>query len=171
MEIKITQVVHSQMDDLVLISKNTFYETFVDTNSEEDMQKYLSESFSKTQLSLELKNEFSMFYFAEVAEEIVGYLKINLGDSQKEKFNEHSMEIERLYILKQFQGTGVAKLLVEKTFEKADEFEIKMIWLGVWEHNSRAIRFYEKNGFSAFDSHVFILGTDVQKDILMKLNK
>jgi ribosomal protein S18 acetylase RimI-like enzyme len=47
--------------------------------------------------------------------------------------------------------------------------EVSDAWLGVWEDNHRAIRFYEKNGFEKFDSHPFILGESKQTDLLMKL--
>lgn len=61
-------------------------------------------------------------------------------------------------------------MLYEKALQIAKHKNTAYIWLGVWEENPRAISFYKKNGFEAFDNHVFILGNEEQTDILMKLN-
>jgi ribosomal protein S18 acetylase RimI-like enzyme len=63
---------------------------------------------------------------------------------------------------------GVGQLLIEKAYQVAQIKKVKYIWLGVWEHNTRAIQFYKRNGFSEFGSHMFKLGNDDQRDILMK---
>lgn len=60
-------------------------------------------------------------------------------------------------------------MLYEKAIERAKDINAEFVWLGVWEQNPRAIRFYEKNGFKAFDKHIFRLGNDEQIDIMMKL--
>ncbi|GJH39565.1 hypothetical protein RCZ04_01150 [Capnocytophaga sp. HP1101] len=78
------------------------------------------------------------------------------------------MEIERIYVLKSFHGSGVGQELYQKAITVAREQAVQYVWLGVWEQNPRAIRFYEKNGFVPFDKHVFVLGNDPQTDILMK---
>lgn len=45
------------------------------------------------------------------------------------------------------------------------------IGLEGWEENTKAIQFfYTKNGFEAFDKHIFMLGSDQQIDIMMKLD-
>ncbi len=44
------------------------------------------------------------------------------------------------------------------------------MWLGVWEKNPRALRFYQKIGFQEFDKHIFTLGNEKQTDIMMKLH-
>ncbi|MEX1301581.1 MAG: GNAT family N-acetyltransferase, partial [Desulfotignum sp.] len=91
-----------------------------------------------------------------------------LGTSQTESKAENTLEIERIYVLKEFHGKTVGQQLYEKAMEIAKEKSVTYVWLGVWEKNSKAIRFYEKNGFKAFDTHIFRLGNDKQTDILMK---
>jgi diamine N-acetyltransferase len=73
-------------------------------------------------------------------------------------------------VLKEFHGKNVGKLLYEKALHIARQKNAGYVWLGVWEENHRAIRFYKKNGFKEFDKHIFRLGNDNQTDIMMKLN-
>jgi diamine N-acetyltransferase len=96
-------------------------------------------------------------------------LKINFGSSQTEQKDKNSLEIERIYVLKEYHGKKVGQVLYDCALKIAKEKQIEFVWLGVWEKNPRAISFYTKNGFEAFDKHVFVLGTDEQTDIMMKL--
>jgi len=96
-------------------------------------------------------------------------MKLNTGEAQKENQNDNALEIERIYVLQEFQGKKVGQLLYLHAIKVAEGLSADYVWLGVWEKNFRAIAFYKKNGFVAFDQHVFILGDDRQIDILMKL--
>jgi ribosomal protein S18 acetylase RimI-like enzyme len=166
---KIRKVNIQDVEKLKEIGKLTFAETFSSDNSEEDMQKYLEEGFSTEKLKAELTDKNAEFYFAELDDKVIGYLKVNFGQSQTEIKDENALEIERIYMLKEFHGKKVGQVLYEKAIELAKEKNVGYVWLGVWEQNSRAIRFYEKNGFLAFDKHIFKLGNDEQTDIMMKL--
>lgn len=157
------------LENLRKISIQTFKETFSDVNTEEDMQKYLVEKLSVEKLKSELENVNSEFYFAENNDEILGYLKLNFKDAQTEKVEENHFEIERIYILKAFLGQKIGQILFDKAIEIGRERNLEYAWLGVWEENYRAIKFYEKNGFKVFGKHKFVLGKDVQTDLLMKL--
>ncbi|SMG52036.1 GNAT family N-acetyltransferase, partial [Sphingobacterium psychroaquaticum] len=101
--------------------------------------------------------------------EVIGYLKINFGQSQTELKDEKALEIERIYVLKEYHGKNVGQVLYQKAMEIAKEKKADYVWLGVWEENPRAISFYKKNGFVEFDKHIFKLGDDEQTDIIMKL--
>src|SRR5690606_16865793 len=151
------------------IGRQTFYQTFFTGNSEENMKKYLDVGFSKDKLITELNDSNSVFYFAILDDNAIGYLKLNFGQSQTELKGEHSVEIERIYVLQEIQGKKVGQMLYDKTIEIAKEENAEYVWLGVWEENPRAIRFYKKNGFVEFDKHIFKLGDDEQTDIMMKL--
>ena len=83
-DIQIKKVGLEDIADLQIIGRQTFAETFSQENSEEDMNQYLEEKFSVSQLKSELLDENSVFYFALVDTNIVGYLKVNLGESQTE---------------------------------------------------------------------------------------
>ena len=158
----------NDINQLQQIGRQTFSETFADENSEEDMFNYLKEGFSLDKLRGEIVNKNSEFYFAKVSGEVVGYLKVNTGNAQTELKNQEALEIERIYVLKAFHGNRVGQALFEKAMERALVLKAVFVWLGVWEKNIKAIRFYEKNGFATFDKHVFLLGNDAQTDLMMK---
>lgn len=116
------------------------------------------------------KTENSQFYFASLSNNILGYLKVNFGTAQTELEDVNALEIERIYVLKEFHGKQIGQLLYQKAIEIAKERDLNYVWLGVWENNQRAIRFYLKNGFVEFNRHLFKLGDEEQIDIMMKLN-
>jgi ribosomal protein S18 acetylase RimI-like enzyme len=133
------------------------------------MAKYLEEAYSHEKLSTELNDPNSIFYFAMIGQDVIGYLKLNMGASQTEVKDNDALEIERIYVLKSFQGKRVGQMLFEKAIKIAKEHHIAYVWLGVWEENKKAIQFYTKNGFVEFDQHVFVLGDEAQIDIMIKL--
>ena len=166
------QILPATLEDLAAlqaIGRKTFAETFADSNSAENLAAYLEEGFSEDKLGAELRNENSRFYFALQKEEVIGYLKVNFGDAQSEKQDPNALEIERIYVLQQYHGKQVGALLYEQALAIAKERKAPFIWLGVWEENPRAIRFYQKLGFVEFGEHIFQLGDDAQRDVLMKL--
>jgi ribosomal protein S18 acetylase RimI-like enzyme len=169
--ISIAPVSIDDLTKLQTISRSTFAQTFNEHNNPEDMQAYLDNSFSIEKLSAELNNKNSTFYFAidNNINTVVGYLKVNIGDAQSEKKDLNAFEIERIYVEKTYFGKKVGQLLFDKAIEIAKSKKVSYVWLGVWEENHRALAFYTKNGFKAFDKHLFKLGNDEQSDILMKL--
>ncbi|KQT16918.1 GNAT family acetyltransferase [Chryseobacterium sp. Leaf404] len=169
MEIIVEKISKNDVNLLQEIGRKTFSETFSADNTEEGMQQYLDESFSTDKLNSELDDENSEFYFAKYNNEIIGYLKINTGSSQTENKGENSLEIERIYVSKDFHGKKVGQILYEKAIEIARKKNVDYAWLGAWEKNERAIAFYKKNGFMEFDKHIFKLGYEEQTDIMMKL--
>lgn len=166
--VKIKRATPDEIEELQRIGRETFSETFSSDNTEENMKKYLEEAFSTEKLTEELNDPASGFYFARLDGNVIGYLKFNSGRSQTELKDDNALEIERIYVLRKFHGKKVGQLLFEKAMEIAVQKKSAYIWLGVWEKNPRAIRFYEKNGFIEFDRHIFKLGADIQTDIMMK---
>jgi len=151
------------------VGRQTFAETYSDGNSAENMTMYLAEGFSEEKLGAEIQHPESAFYLAYVNEEVIGYLKINYGAAQSEVQDPRALEIERIYVLKEYQGKQVGVRLCEQALAIAFDRKAPFIWLGVWEKNPRAIRFYQKQGFVEFGEHIFQLGDDAQRDVLMKL--
>lgn len=160
--ITITPVSVEDYKIVQLISRETFYDTFASSNSEEDMQKYISESFNDNKIKEELSNKESQFFIAWEDSLPIGYLKINSGNAQTELQDPLSIEIERIYVKATHHGKRVGQLLYDKALEIARQTNKHSIWLGVWEENPRAIRFYTKNGFVAFDKHSYLERMDLE---------
>ena len=167
--IAIEKITINDIVQLQKIGRQTFYETFSAGNTEENMTKYLEEGFSVAKLTSELSDSNAEFYFATLHDKVIGYLKLNFGQSQTELQDDKALEIERIYVLKHFHGKNVGQLLYDQAIQIARQKNADYVWLGVWEENSRAIKFYKKNGFVEFDKHIFKLGNDEQTDIMMKL--
>lgn len=151
------------------ISIRTFTETFAEHNTEEDMKTYVRENLDIGKLTSEFNTQGSSFYFLRSGNALSGYMKLNEGASQTIAGKSHTLEIERIYVLKEFHGKQLGKLLLNFATGLAKEKQYAEIWLGVWEHNTKAIAFYERNGFITTGSHAFVLGTDEQTDHIMEL--
>ncbi|MCT2563860.1 GNAT family N-acetyltransferase [Chryseobacterium herbae] len=162
----------ASLEDLETIQnlgRQTFSETFAESNSEEAMKTYLEESFNTEKVKSELNNPDSHFFIAWEEDNPVGYLKLNSGAAQTElKNDDTSLEIERIYVKKSHHGQKVGQLLYDQALESAQSLGKDYLWLGVWEKNLRALNFYRKNGFEEFGSHTFTLGDDDQTDLMMK---
>ncbi len=167
--IAIKKATIEDLETLQLISEKTFTETFAAVNTPENLANYIEQSFNSEQLSMEINNQNSQFFLAFSASEPVGYLKINFGDAQTETITKNAIEIHRIYVLQAFHGKKVGQLFLDQVIAVAQQMAVDAIWLGVWEENHRALQFYTKNGFVAFDKHIFTLGDDVQTDLLMQL--
>lgn len=167
--LQIKNVNPEDITKLQTISRRTFIETFAELNTAADMQKYLDTNLSIDTLKNELRNTNSEFYFAVLDNKVIGYLKVNMGQAQTELKDKSSLEIERIYVLKEFHGKKVGQFLYNKAIDIARAANLTYVWLGVWEKNIRAINFYKKNGFVEFDKHIFKLGDDEQTDIMMQL--
>ena len=167
--IEVKKVAINNIEQLQIIGRQTFFETFLTGNTEDNITKYLDEGFATDKLTAELNDINAEFYFATLQNKIIGYLKLNFGQSQTELKEDKAIEIERIYVLKEFYGKSVGQMLYNKAIEIANVKNADYVWLGVWQENLRAINFYKKNGFIAFDKHIFKLGDDKQTDIMMKL--
>lgn len=162
------RVAVSDLPELQSLARQVFIESFISGNSEENMNAYLDTAFSDEKLTQELENTQSQFYFVKMEGKLIGYFKINTGDAQTEIKNDQWTEIERIYVIKECQGKGIGQLMMDEILEICRKMKVSCIWLGVWEMNKGAIKFYERNGFKQFDTHVFYVGNDPQTDWMMK---
>jgi ribosomal protein S18 acetylase RimI-like enzyme len=165
---EITKAILSDLKELQTLSRKAFFETLSSGNTEENMHEYLDMEFAEEKIKRELSNPDSEFYLAKENHAPIGYLKINFGKAQTELKEAKGMEVERIYVLKELHGKNVGQLLFDKVLEIAKAKNMDYLWLGVWEKNPRAIRFYEKNGFVQFGTHIFKVGADEQTDVMMR---
>lgn len=169
-QIKIQKAEKADLPTLSAISSKTFYDSYADKNTHEDIEAYVKSSFNEDKLRYEMNNPNSQFWLAIRNGDILGYLKVNFGDAQSDLNDNAALEVERVYVIEQFQGYKIGYSLMKKAFDIAKEAGLNYIWLGVWEKNEKAIRFYERVGYKKMGEHTFMLGSDPQKDVLMRLD-
>ncbi|MCP4111422.1 MAG: GNAT family N-acetyltransferase [Desulfobacteraceae bacterium] len=168
MNIRIRPCSVTDLDKLQSIGYETSDETFRPMNTQETMDMYLQEAFSKKQLTAELNNKDCKFYFLYLENELVGYLKINDAPAQSDINDPESIEIERIYVKKAYKGKGLGKKLMNFGLQAAKEMKKNYVWLGVWEKNTDAISFYTKMGFHKAGQHFYRMGEELQTDLIMK---
>ena len=150
------------------ISHLTFYETFAAYNTKEDMEKFLTDQFTKGKLIMEVGARGNTFFLAYDGNDVAGYVKLRDERIPSKMGNVTALEVARLYAMTNQIGKGVGSLLMQTSIDISKQRNKEWLWLGVWESNHRAIDFYTKWGFEKFDETDFLLGDDLQRDWLMK---
>ena len=169
-DITIRQATADDAKVLTDLAYTTFWDAFAHhpKNAPDDLNHYMRQAFSLEQTTAELTDVKSIFLIAEIEGEAAGYAKIISDHIEEGIIAERPVELNRLYSHQQFLGRGIGQALMDACFERARADGCDVMWLGVWEFNPRAQRFYEKNGFRVVGSHVFQLGEDAQTDVLMQ---
>ena len=166
MSITIRRVTTKDVATLSTIAKQSFYDAFTGTCTEKDMEDFLEECFSEEPLRKEISNENDYCFFAEFDGVPVGFIRFMedySGFPEMKKWK--ALELKRIYILKEFHGKGIAQQLMDFIIDYAVQHKFEVIWLGVWEHNVRAQKFYEKYGFvNSGHTHDFPIGSTPQSD-------
>ena len=158
------------LDKLIAISRKTFIEAFKTKNNPDDFNAYMKKAFSEEQLLMELADPLMSFYLVFSENKVLGYFKLNEDEAQRDIKDKSAMELERIYVKSTFQGNKIGYWMLNQIKYIAANKKKSYLWLGVWEKNTNAIRFYEKNGFIKFGRHPYYIGNDKQMDWLMKLN-
>ena len=159
----------NDLEQLGPLARDTFVASFGHLNDPEDFQDYMNTAFSDEILRAELLNPDSEFYMVRDSD-LLGYFKLNYNTAQTDIGDEHSCELERIYVASNYQGIGIGEWMVNQAKIKALRRNKNYMWLGVWEENESAIRFYEKLGFVKFGEHPYYIGSDKQTDWLMRID-
>ncbi|KAA2244655.1 GNAT family N-acetyltransferase [Chitinophaga agrisoli] len=170
--IDIRPVEPGMLDTLVLLEQQTYTETFAHNYRPEDLAIFLQEKKSPAVLLSELQQPGALYYIIYHQAVAAGFIKLNLNkqpdDAVHTVLPTPVMELEKIYVLQAFQGHKLGKALIQQAYAVAREHGIKSIWLGVWEHNTRALRFYQQEGFTHFSEHTFKVGSQDDTDWLMR---
>jgi len=155
---------------LAELGRKTFYDSFIDFNTEQDMDAYLSEHYSQEIQLSEIQDPETVILIAEQDGVPVGYAQLKGRSNGDGVAGTNPMELQRIYSIREYIGKGVGSALMKESIREGKERGFNSLWLGVWEKNERAIKFYEKWGFKKVGEHVFMLGQDIQNDITMELD-
>lgn len=173
-QISIRRATEADASALCKIAESTFREAFGDDNDPADLESHCQNHFHPDLQLAELQdpNRVTFFALAENDSTVIGFTQVNLVAEKECVPATQSSELQRLYVMSEWHGKGVAQQLMRLALITAKEHKSDQIWLGVWEENPKAQRFYSKYGFKPVGSHVFKVGNDPQKDIILavKLN-
>ena len=166
--IKFRQALIADVEILTEMGRRTFETAFGPKNNPADMEDYLEESFSLAQIMSELEDKNSIFLLAYQQENLIGYSKLILNKGHQCVLGPDPVELQRIYVETHAIGRGVGTQILEASLKAARKANQKTIWLGVWEENKKAIRFYERLGFAKVCGQDFMLGSDLQTDWVMQ---
>jgi ribosomal protein S18 acetylase RimI-like enzyme len=149
------------------LSRSTFYETYADQNTADDVRMHMQQTFSIEKLTSELEDASNAFFIASQGDKMVGYAKLRTTNPLPKSPAIPAIELERIYVSKASQGLKAGDALMRTCIEYSKKNGYEVLWLGVWERNPRAISFYEKWGFAISGKQTFTLGKDMQSDLVM----
>lgn len=168
MQLTLRRCDDDDLEALRVLSEDTFRTAFGSRNTAENMEAFCAKAFGADELYRQLKMPGTSFWFLLADGNLAGYLKLNVEEAQSEDMGSSALEIERIYVSADYQGQRLGSYLIEYAIDTARKSGRSSVWLGVWEHNSRAISFYERHGFQPAGTHSFYLGNDRQTDIIMR---
>jgi GNAT superfamily N-acetyltransferase len=157
----------SDADVLSAFARRQFVEAFAAQNNPDDLAIFLDSTFTPAKQRAELADAARQYWLMEVAGTLAGYALLHDGSGEAAVDATHPVELQRFYVDRAWHGRGVAATLMAHAVEQARRLGGDVLWLGAWEENPRAIRFYEKQGFVPCGAHVFMVGTDAQRDVIM----
>lgn len=155
-------------DALSAFARAVFAATFAAQNDPADLALFLDTTFTPALQRAELETPARHYWLLDVHGALAGYALLHDGAREAGVEGEHPVELQRFYLDQRWHGRGLAAVLMAHAVEAARALGGDALWLGVWEENPRAIRFYEKQGFTAVGSHVFMVGHDAQTDRIMR---
>ena len=153
--------------NLAEIAAKTFRQTYERMIGLSDLEAYIQISFSFEKMESELQRQDSQIFIGETPEEVIGYCKVQLGPAPKCIQGLRPAEFVRSYVDRDAQGLGLGRAFFECRKDWAFRQRCDGLWLSVWNKNLRGIEFHKKMGFVQVGEQDFIVGTDVQRDLLM----
>jgi len=163
--LRIRRATIGDAEALATFAARVFIETFGDENKPDDLRDYVEESYGVAQQSDEIRDPNVATLLIEYdSGALVGYAQLCRKRVPPCVSGERPVEIYRFYIDRSRHGSGVAQTLMSAAFLQAREWGADVVWLGVWEHNPRAMAFYRKFGFADVGTIDFFVGPDRQTD-------
>jgi ribosomal protein S18 acetylase RimI-like enzyme len=152
---------------LAALAERTFRATFAADNRAEDMDAHCRATYSPLRQAEEITRADGLTLLATTNGALIGFIQVRWGAAPSCIASTLAGEVQRLYVDTPWHGKGVANALLSDALTVLREQHLEHVWLGVWEHNPRARAFYRKCGFIDVGEHVFQLGDDPQRDVLM----
>jgi ribosomal protein S18 acetylase RimI-like enzyme len=161
---------NSQASLIAELARKTFIETYGTQSNPDNLQLYMDAHFTEEQITRELENPVYRFYIAWINNTAVGFTKIRRDRQPKGITGKKCLEIQRIYVLQEYQGFSIGKELMNLVKNIAKTEGDQVIWLQVWQQNEKAIQFYRKAGFVVYETHTFDFGNEIHQDFLLRLD-
>lgn len=165
----IRRATEADLPALAALELKTFSDAFRDQYPPEDFEAFLAAHKSPAAVEKAFRQEGSEYYISEAGHQLTGFIQLNFGKQPDNGtlLPEPAMEIEKIYVLQTTQSRGTGRQLIHFAINLAQQRHIRSVWLGVWEHNPRARALYEREGFSVFGEHAFVVGSRRDRDLLL----
>ena len=160
----------ASMDDAAALAKlaeRTFRDTFAGANRADDMELHCRNYYGEAIQAAEIQAPDRSTFVCELDRRLIAYGQLRWAKAPPCVVGAKPAEIQRLYVDAPWHGKGVAGALMASLLDAARAGRADVAWLGVWEENPRAIAFYEKSGFEVVGDHVFVVGSDPQRDLVL----
>jgi ribosomal protein S18 acetylase RimI-like enzyme len=145
-----------------------YMDTFSASNTPENMEAFINTDYTIDAFQKEFNEKDSRYFFAEDSGIPMGYLRLRKNNEAEKYLGKNTIELHRIYVDQRYQGKKVGAILMQQALEIAKQLRVDWLWLGVWEHNPKAQKFYQQWGFERFGEHVFQMGEEAQTDWLLK---
>lgn len=152
---------------LAQLAEFTFRATFGTANSAEDMELHCRNTYGEAIQAREIDNPHMLTLLCEEDGELIGFAQLRWGVAPACVIGRKPGEVQRLYVTSAWHGQGIAQALMNSCLQMLAQRGSDVVWLGVWEQNPRAMAFYRKMMFMEAGEHEFLLGNDLQRDIVM----
>ena len=166
--VDINQVGPEHVEIVLDLARKTFRETYEDYNDPAELARYMDRALTQQVLEEELRADVSAWYIACLDGIPVGFFKIRWMKDPKNMVGRKPLELQRIYVLEQYQGFSIGKSLIGRAKDEARSRGYNTIWLQVWQKNSKAIKFYQSAGFVVYETETFLMGNELQQDFLMR---
>jgi ribosomal protein S18 acetylase RimI-like enzyme len=166
--IEIRRAVDDDAPALSILADRTFRAAFADANTPENMQRHCESAYTPAVQLAEIRDPSRETWVVDVEGRLVAYVQLRLDAASQRVPGDRPVEIQRFYVDASFHGAGLAHDLMAHVVTRAQAARSAVLWLGVWERNPRALAFYRKWGFEVVADHIFMVGSDPQRDLIMR---
>ncbi|HJV48278.1 MAG TPA: GNAT family N-acetyltransferase [Geothrix sp.] len=157
-------------DDAAILADlgaRTFRETFEQICSPGDMEAFLEATYGEAIQRAELLDSSRPALVLEADGAPIGFAQLRMGHREPCITARRPVELQRIYVLRGSHGGGHGAALMNRAVELARDWGADVLWLGVWENNHRALAFYARNGFREVGEHIFKIGDQVDRDLIL----
>jgi len=164
----VRELTTNDIPELRELAIKIFRDTFTHNNTPEAMEGYIEKDYKVSDFEREFSEPHQRYFFVCDGNKAIGYLRVRRNKEVDHLLGTNNIELQRIYVDHAYHGQKVGDKLMQLAIDIATEGKFDWIWLGVWEHNPRAQKFYQKWGFEKFSEHPFYMGEERQTDWLMR---